>query len=446
VNYLKFRSVDELITYTKGIVGKRFGELDKYNLLEKKGDKGVLGKIVETGFYGYPLNNDAKADFDNLCIELKVAGFKEKRDKTLVAKERLVLSKIDYMEIIHESYEFSKLLFKNKRLLIIWYQYYEGKNYPMFQIHGCQLYDMTKDEIIFKNDFNIIKDKVKRGEAHLLSEGDTSYLGACTKGAKGTDRTKQPNSDKEAKPRAYALKSAYMTGILKSLYIDSDGDFGQYRTVEEYIKNILKPFYGLTQREIYSSICGITIAGSVPKNIGKMISDRLIGKDRDLEYKHDLFRKTTYKIKNIPVDKDYYPLERLSFRNLVLSEFLTEWEDSDWKTYFEEVTLILICYEGGGTKNGDRVLKSVKKITFTADDIERFGKSYRMVREAIIKEDISKLPYPKKFKEPTLVIAPKGNAGDDAYENFFKHDTTKSCFMLDEEYIYNKIAQISRAE
>lgn len=65
--------------------------------------------------------------------------------------------------------------------MFIWYFYEKDKEIGDFKITDYQLYDMTQDENIFKNDFEIIKSKVKEGLAHEISEGDTSYLGACTK-------------------------------------------------------------------------------------------------------------------------------------------------------------------------------------------------------------------------------------------------------------------------
>ncbi|KMT22315.1 Sau3AI family type II restriction endonuclease [Clostridium cylindrosporum] len=435
---MKFNSEKELLDYTERIKGKTFGELDKLDLLNKlKNDKGVLGKVVETGFYGYSLNNSAQADFSSLGIELKVTGLKVNKNNTVSAKERLVLSKINFCDIVNETFEFSKLIFKNKKLLIIWYEYKSNTSYSDFVIKHYQLYDMSIDEDVLKNDFSIIKNKVINGQAHLLSEGDTSYLGACTKASDSSERTNQPFSNEPAKPRAFSLKSSFMTGILRN----SDKlltNHNNFKTVEEYVLSKLKPYIGLTQLEIYNKITGLEI-NRIPKNLSKMISDRLIGKDTELVSKHDLFSKTTFIIKNIPVDENYHPIERLSFRNLVLSEFSNEWDDSDWQNYFQEVTIILICYEGKNKSNGHRVLKGIKRIAFTADDISLFEQSYKMVRDAIKDRDISKLPYPNKFNEPTLVIAPKGNSGDDAYNNFFENDTTKTCFMLDKEFVYNKI-------
>lgn len=439
---MKFKTQQELLDFTKDIIGKKFKDIDKQNLLAtKKKDKGILGKVVETGFYGYELNSNPEADFAELGIELKVAGFKRNKNDTISAKERLVLSKIDYCKMIYEEFEFSKLLFKNKNLLIIWYEYdYENKdNYGEFEIKYYQLYDMALDEDVFKNDFNIIKNKVLNGEAHLLSEGDTSYLGACTKGAKGTDIAKQPKSEIRAKPRAYSLKNGYMTGILRSIDFESQIP-AKYKTAQEYIYTKLKPYIGMTQKEIWEQISGKKFekGNPIPKNLNKMISDRVIGKDKELGKIDDVFNKVTYEIKNLPVDKDNYPLERLSFKNLHVDVFEEEWDNSEWKDYFEEISFIVITYEGSKkSKNGERVLKDVKNITFTQEDIDLFGKSYNMVREAINDKDISKLPYPKSYEGQILEIAPKGAKGDDAYNNFFKG--SKTCFMMDKNFVNSKI-------
>ncbi|MCR8743904.1 Sau3AI family type II restriction endonuclease [Romboutsia lituseburensis] len=439
---MKFKTEEELLNFTKNIIGKKFIDIDTQKLLAtNKKDKGILGKVVETGFYGYELNSNPEADFGELGIELKVSGFKTNKNSTISAKERLVLSMIDYSEIIDEEFEFSKLIFKNKKILIIWYEYdYENKdNYGEFVIKHYQLYNMGVDEEVLKNDFNIIKSKVLKGEAHLLSEGDTSYLGACTKGAKGTDTKTQPKSNILAKPRAFSLKNGYITGILRSIDISSQV-LAKYKTAQEYIYEKLKPYIGMTQKEIWEQVSGIVFkeGDAIPKNLNKMISDRIIGKDKELGKIDDVFNKVIYEIKNLPVDKDNYPLERLSFKNLHLEAFEYEWNDSEWKDYFEEISFIVITYEGSKkSKNGERVLKDVKNISFTQEDIDLFGKSYNMVREAIKSKDISKLPYPKSYENQILEIAPKGVKGDDAYNNFFKGN--KTCFMMDKDFVSSKI-------
>ncbi len=442
----KFNSIDELLKFTEKIKGKTFKDFDKHGKLKKnlKGNKGILGQIIEEGFYGYPPNNSAKADFDNLGVELKVTGFVTNKNGTLSAKERLVLSKINFNSIINEDFNFSKFLFKNKKLLIIWYEYEKNTKPSDFVIKDFQLYDMDEhgDIIIIKNDFEIIKQKVIDGEAHNLSEGLTSFLGACPKGVNSLDVTDQPNSSIKAMKRAYALKNSYMTGILRTIDFVFENDHTEYKTIEEYVFAQVSKFIGKTQMAIYEELFDNKYKTQIPKNLNKMISDKLIGKDKELKNKNALFSKTNYIIKNIPVNENDYPLERMAFRNLVLSEFEEEWENSSWKIFFEEITFIVLLYEGNNKlKNGFRIFKDIKMITFNANDIELFGRTYNMVRKALIDKDISKLPYPNSIQGQVLEIAPKGKKNDDAYTNFFRNDVTKVCFMISKDFLYKKLTE-----
>lgn len=444
---MNFSTEDELLKYTKQIIGKTFRELDIGNQIEvHENDKGILGKIIETGFYHYPNNTAAVADFEKLGIELKVSGYVRNKSGTISAKERLVLGMINYNDIINENFDFSKLLFKNKKILIIWYEYDYEKNIKDFVITNYQLYDMSNDELIIKNDFNIIKEKVIEGKAHLLSEGDTSYLGACVKGINGEQKVSQPKSSILAKPRAFSLKHSYLTGILRNATFSLEVDDLEYKTVEEYVYAQIKNFIGKTQIEIYSEIFGQKLDDVVPKNIGKIISDKLIGADNELPNKNSIFSKTTYKIKNIPIDNNYYPLERVPFRTIRLCEFDDSWEKSNWKLFFEEIAIIALCYEG--TKdipNGLRILKDIKKITFSSDEIDSFGITYNMIKKAIEEKNISLLPYPGSYSGQILEIAPKGQKGANAYDTFFDNDKTKVCFAMNKDFIHKKLLESTTA-
>lgn len=441
---MKFKTEEELLEYTKNIKGKTFKEIDSKHLLDNTSltrTKGVLGQVVESGFYDYPLNNDSRADFEELDIELKVTGYVRNKNGTLRAKERLVLSKINFNEIVNETFESSHVLGKCKKMLIIWYEYDSKKDAKDFLITKFQLYDMEKDLEIFNNDFEIIRNKVLDGKAHELSEGDTSYLGACTKARTSSDRTTQPFSDILPKPRAYSLKNAYMTGILREINEPKLITLSKFKTVEEYIKDKLRPYFGKTQIEILEEITCIKYNEKIPKNISKMISDELIGKDNELVKKDEIFAKTSFIIKNLPIKDNGKPRERMSFKTISLSDFEEEWEDSFWKNYFEETTLIVICYqEVNKSKNGFRILKDVKKISFDEEDLDEFKKTYNQIKLAIKKQDTSLLPTSSNgFKNQILEIAPKGVKGDNAYVNFFKKDKTKVAFMISKKLLIDKI-------
>lgn len=487
---MKFKTENELLEYTSNIKGKTFEEIDSEGLLENSSlqrQKGLLGHVVETGFYKYPLNSNSKADFEELNIELKVTGYVKNKNGSLRAKERLVLSKINFNEIVNETFESSHVLGKCEKMLIIWYEYDKRKEAKDFLITDFQLYDMSNDFEIFNNDFEIIKNKVQNGKAHELSEGDTSYLGACTKARTSADRTTQPFSDILSKPRAFSLKNAYMTGILRENHenatlieikskkvtkqqplktenkpkitniADTHPNKKQntkqttletikfshepLRTVEEYVKNKLSPYFGKIQIEILEELTGKKYSEKIPKNISKQISDILIGKDKELPQKDELFSKTSFIIKNLPIQKNGKARERMSFKTISLSDFEDDWEDSYWKNYFEETTLITICYqEVNGSRNGFRVLKDVKKITFNDEDLDSFKNTYNQIKQAIEKQDINLLPTSTNgFKDQLLEIAPKGVKGDNAYINFFKNDKTKVAFMISKKLLNEKL-------
>ena len=447
---MKFNTIEELLHYTEAIKGKTFKEIDSKHLLENttnlKRNKGILGHVVESGFYKYPINSNPQADFDKIGVELKVTGYKKNKKGEKSAKERVSLSKIDFNKIVNEDYEYSKLIYKNKKILFIWYFYEKGKDIGDFLITDYQLYDMGQDEETIKNDFYIIKQKVKDGRAHELSESDTSYLGACTKARTSKDRTTQPNSTIPAKPRAYSLKNSYMSGILNSIGTTISFDTNEFKTVEEYVLAKLRPYIGKSQLEILEEITGQTYKEKIPKNLNKMITDKIIGKDDELAEKDDLFKKTSFIIKNSPITPNGKYRERMSFRTLQLSEFEEDWENSDWKTYFEETTLLTILWREPNKKarNGYRELLGVKSISFDDDDLESFKISYNMIKETIEKRDISLLPTPNSFEGQILVVAPKGQKGDDAYNNFFNKDRTKVTFMLTKDLLYDKIKSINK--
>ena len=441
---MKFNTIEELLHYTEAIKGRTFKEIDSEHLLENttnlKRNKGILGHVVESGFYKYPINSNPQADFDKIGVELKVTGYKKNKKGEKSAKERVSLSKIDFNKIVNEEYEYSKLIYKNKKILFIWYFYEKGKDIGDFLITDYQLYDMSQDEETIKNDFYIIKQKVKDGRAHELSESDTSYLGACTKARTSKDRTTQPNSTIPAKPRAYSLKNSYMTGILNSIETTISFDTNEFKTVEEYVLAKLRPYIGKSQLEILEEITGQTYKEKIPKNLNKMITDKIIGKDDELAEKDDLFKKTSFIIKNSPITPKGAYRERMSFRNLTLNEFGDDWEDSYWKLFFDETTILNILWKEprAGSKNGERILGGVSKINFNDNDLDSIEISYNMVKEAIEKEDISLLPYPRTFEGQILEIGPKGQKSDDAYNTFFNKDVTKTCFFLNKRVLFEK--------
>ena len=224
-------------TYAKKLIGKTFADVCREDDITKstvvreasnyevkhanKKRKGGLGELIEERFFHYQTNNDARPDFDKAGVELKVTPYKQNKNGTLVAKERLILTMIDYFSVVDETFENSHMWKKTRLILLVYYLYrQEIKSRLDYRIDYVKLFSPPKQDIkIIEHDFEIIVEKIRNGKAHELSEGDTLYLGAASKAATSKERRKQPFSAELAKPRAFAFKNSYMTYVLNNYII-----------------------------------------------------------------------------------------------------------------------------------------------------------------------------------------------------------------------------------
>ena len=122
MNYLEeYNETDPISieTYAKRLIGKTFADVCKQDDItkamvvrettnyevkhENKKRKGGLGELIEERFFHYQTNNDARPDFDKAGVELKVTPYKQNKNGTLVAKERLILTMIDYFSVVDET-------------------------------------------------------------------------------------------------------------------------------------------------------------------------------------------------------------------------------------------------------------------------------------------------------------------------------------------------------
>lgn len=87
-----------------------------------KNYKGGIGTLVEECWFGYKPNSNPKADFAKAGVELKVTPYKKLQKNKVSAKERLVITMINYMDVIKEKdFKHSHLLEKAKLILLVWY-------------------------------------------------------------------------------------------------------------------------------------------------------------------------------------------------------------------------------------------------------------------------------------------------------------------------------------
>lgn len=217
-------TVADAITIAEKTVGKTFAEINTLKTFENTSgnnskNKGFLGNLYQENVFGQKPNSDKDPDLKVLGIEVKVVPLKRNRQGELIPKERVVANIINFHEEdLTGDFTKSSYYTKNSQTLFIFYEVLDSKNSLNNKIVKIVYHDIVKSRYfdIIQTDYSIIINKIKQGKAHTLSERDTTFLGACTKGSgHGKDLRSQPHNSVLAKQRAYSLKPAYIRELIK---------------------------------------------------------------------------------------------------------------------------------------------------------------------------------------------------------------------------------------
>ncbi|MDK0584579.1 Sau3AI family type II restriction endonuclease [Clostridium perfringens] len=355
---------------------------------ENKKRKGGLGDLIEECYFHYKCNNDSRPDFPDAGVELKVTPYKINKNKTLSAKERLIITMIDYFKVVEENFEDSHLWNKSQLILLIYYLYSKDiENRLDYKINYAKLFTPPKEDLeIIKNDFKIIVDKIKAGKAHELSEGDTMYLGAATKSASSSNRRGQPFSDIPAKPRAFSFKASYMTYVLNNFIVPNkttyepiikDASELKFNTFEEIIIDKINSYAGKTDEEL----CKI-FDKEYKNNKAQWIdlAYRMLGIKSN---KAEEFEKANITVKALRIESkdkivESSPLPTFKFKKLVEET----WEESKLFNYLDQQKFLFVVYK----KDGDKyVLKGAQLWNIPYDDLNTtVREGWENIRNVII--------------------------------------------------------------
>jgi len=199
-------SVESIYDFALRLTGKSLAEMVPLpEGVTNKENRGDLGVLVEKYYFRHQPPTNLGPDFPDAGLELKTTGVIRNKEGKYKAKERLVLTMINYEEIVKEKWESSYFLKKCKLMIILFYLF--KKELAVFDrrfVLKPLIYRISaEDKVVIQQDWNNIRQKVLDGKAHELSEGDTFYLGACRKGSGGENEglRKQPYSVELAKSR-----------------------------------------------------------------------------------------------------------------------------------------------------------------------------------------------------------------------------------------------------
>lgn len=458
-----------IFEYSGRLIGQSLHSLLGDVVLDRRRlGKGRLGQMVEELFFGYDVNSNREADFRQAQLELKCTPLlKSRSEGTYRIKERLVCTMIDYFEIVNTDFEDSHLLLKCKLMLLLFYLHVRGAEAYDYEFIFRVLWELPeKDLIQIKADYRTIADKVRRGEAHLLSEGDTVYLGACRKGQRGDGLQDQPFSEIGAKKRAFSLKPAYMRYILSHVADTKDHSYNNHQrkekpefelideTVlrknkfEEVIIKRFEPFLGLNYNEIcqmlgiqpyqakgkYADVCGLIAS---------------LGKSKRLSQSEE-FIKSGIVMKTIRLRSNGMPKESMSFKNIDYFEIL---ENDDWlqseayeiftnrflfavfKPIPGEKIIVQNTSTGELAKEEAYVLDKVFFWTMQPKDIEEARLYWEHIRDVVVNDRITLESFWKLSDKRKFHVRPKAAKKLSLTPNPHGGMVEKYCYWLNAEFI-----------
>lgn len=416
---------------------------------EAKRNKGNLGQIIEERFFHYSCNSDSRADFYEAGVELKVTPYKKKQNGTLSAKERLILTMIDYFQVINEPFEQSHLWNKSQLILLVYYLYNKDvKSNLDYRIGYSRLFTPPEQDVkVIKHDYEVIVSKIKNGKAHELSEGDTLYLGAAPKASTSKDRRKQPFSEELAKPRAFAFKNSYMTYVLNTYILPGKKTYEPIMTTatadsfEDYVVEKIDRYRAFSVDDLCLEF-DIDIQKK-PKNLEAMLAYRILG----IKGNHaEEFEKASVVVKTIRIGKNGKIKESMSFPTFKFKELVQEeWEDSVFGNYLRETRFLFIVYKFDA--NDVLRLRGCQFWNIPYEDLEIevksvWEKTKKVLREGLkvtVVNGVNRNNFPKITENRVCHVRPHAINSQDTYELPDGRHFPKQCFWLNNSYIYSQL-------
>lgn len=407
--------------------------------------KGSLGQLIEKHFFFYDINSKSEADFNEVGIELKVTPYTIKSNGSLRAKERLVLTIINYMkDYEEENFLKSHVYEKCALMLLVYYLYEPNKERLDYLINYIKLFQFPEEDLeIIKNDYKIIINKIKNGKAEEISEGDTNYLGACTKGANANSLREQPFSNEKAMQRAFCLKNSYMSYIINHYIINKteeyesvikDSNILKEKTLEQYIISKLEPYYNQDIEFLKNKF-------NIPYQVTNKSFTYLLAKGmlEVVNEKIEEFEKANIKIKAIRLRPDGMPKESMSFPTFKYTEIIKEnWLDSELYETFSTTKYLFMIYQ-----YIDENTLIFKKAMFWNVPEKDLNTEIKRVWEDTIQK-IKNNEYdnlPKISESSILHVRPHGQNSNDTYPTPDGKRATKKCFWLNASYIKKQIEE-----
>lgn len=438
----EYRTKEEVLKRAQEAIGIPMGKIDKTGRLDS--GKGAIGTVLEESWFGYKPNSESEPDFPEAKVELKATPYVQSASG-IRAKERLVCNIINYMTEYQKTFKTSDFWHKCETLLIMSYEYKKDVSKSDFTIDKAVLFSYPEEDlVIIEQDWEKIISKVKAGEAHLITEGDTLYLAACTKGADSSTVKRQPFSDILAKQRAYSLKSSYMTRILNRYvfgskedeHIITDWHVLSNKSFEDVIIERLRPYYGQLVQSIATSF-GVSLKA---KNANELLLSKMLGVKGRVANTAE-FKNASIIPKTVRVEKNGTIKESMSFPTFKFNEIIEEdWETSDLRNLLEPTKFMFVIFKEN--MDGDYTFERVQFWNMPAEDLEEvqrvWEKTIDVIKAGVLLSFDGRVTHnnlPKQSESRVAHVRPKARDAKDTYPLPDGRAMTKQCFWLNRDYV-----------
>lgn len=454
-----------IFAYSKGLLNNSLSEAVTRSYPEINVEdiiyngKGGLGQLVEKFWYGYEPNSCPLPDFSEAGVELKTTPVKRLKNDELVVKERLVCDMIDYCGIVSVPFEQSPFYKKCLLMLILFYLHVNGQNQRDLKFLFSVLWKLQgKDLAIIQHDYEVIVDKIKRGLAHELSEGDTMYLGACRKGQKGDSLRTQPFSDIDAPRRAFSLKPAYMRTILKfvkesgsnmatnttisisSMQLVSENDL-KSESFEKIITDRLMVFKGQDYKQIAIHF-DMDVKPAEKSKYARVTKRILLDGLKSFEDAEEI-QKAGIIAKTIRVEANGNIKESMSFENINYDEIYTteDWFDSRWYEIVTSRFMFVVFKEEPDISWGNEkryVLDDVFFWTMPAYDLPIAEKFWVNIRDNVLNNTLQDQnnTFWRSYSRNKFHVRPKAQTSKEKYFSPISGEKVpKKCYWFNREYV-----------
>lgn len=439
---------DSIVEYATILVGSTLREHIDVDVIDNPAKrKGSFGNAIEQYYFKYDLNSDSNPDFSEVGMELKTTPVKKNKNGAFSAKERLVLTMINYMNIVDETWETSSLLKKSSDILLISYLYEKDKDPLDYSIVVVARWGLPKEDYpVFKEDWETVVNKIRAGKAHEISGSDTLYLEACTKAANSSVRRVQPFSSIEAKPRAWALKSSYMTAVQNSM-IENMQSIERAQDEEDMsllslIRKKFEPYVGFTEDELGKRFGFLREGKRKPKNLCALIAKRILGVDDNRPVAE--FEKANIKPKTIRMKRNGRPKEAVSFPAFDYVKLAnTDFEESKLKSYLDIRYLFVLYAEDEHERNVYRLTDTVlwKMSDNDLDEAKAcYNEMKRRVQTGRADESV------KSSENRCCHVRPHGRNAQDTLMTPYGVPVVKKCFWLNTAYLAGEIEKARRQD